>query len=114
MDNFKNFGEALAWMMESPENVAVSGIDCRYRWNGRLEFLAGCWTESAGNWDMLARHDWSRAPREPLEFRWDAVKCRTAWGSLTINQLEFAAATAEALRPFPEGTEFELILKEKN
>lgn len=113
MDNFKNFGEALAWMMESPENVAVgcAGHSCclRYRFdNGELQYQSGeNWFVNSHELSRLTADSWSRAPREPLEFRADAY---VAGSALELDHKRLAQFCNDA----NNGTKFELILKEKN
>jgi len=120
MEKFDNFGQALAWMMESPENVAVckESPQLTYRFSGkRLQFSVcghnDTWVR-ADEFHNYCHNTWSRAPREPLEFRWNAVVGRSWANSLSIAGGSSYDAIKIALRDIPEGTEFELILKEKN
>jgi len=110
---FKNFGEALAWMMESPENVAVRDGRIRYRVNsGRMEYKEGpLWRKSADHVDEHARYPWSRAPKEPQVFTFEG-NVNNDWDNrIEINGTSSKSAIYKALKSFPKGTPVKITLE---
>jgi len=109
---FKNFGEALAWMMESPENVAVAENGCGYRWrDGRIEMEHGnSWMIVRGaTIAAFAESSWSRAKKEPRVFRLEeTIRTVPLIGTAYIDAGD--VVLAEILKPFSEGTKVEVVL----
>lgn len=110
-DQFKNFGEALAWMMESPENVAV-GDATRTKWYQEKMWYDpgdGTWIVSAGNVPGLSLMSWSRAKKEPKVFRFEGtIRTVPLIGTAYIDAGD--VVLAEILKPFSEGTKVEVVL----